>query len=249
MVCSPQSCAARHPRPGPPKGKRFVRLCLGTLSLLLVGCLVELNPQWDRPGTESSGTSATDSSASGGSEDGTADSGGGAQVRYDPVIFACSRVEGQPDLEGCMSYAQGGISVDLRTNNGDEQDGPEHNGFIRFDLDDQLVGQTVTRVRLRMRTRERTSSGSPSSGELWASEAFDLASLSQALPAPVGTEPIGPDIGAVEDDANYFMVIDPGAVQPNQSLYLRYVPLSNDGLWLNDVDEPGPPKLIIDIEP
>lgn len=206
-------------------------------------CLLEPNPGWDRPGEAESPTTTADVGESGTGDADAGESGGGMQTRYDPVVFACSDVDGPSATASCAAYADGGMSVDSQT-----EDDKVHHGFIRFDLDDQLAGKTITRVRVRLRTRDRDDAGSMSSGELWACEAFDAQSLESQIPARVGDAPIAPEIGPVGADMNYFMEIEPAAVQANSSLYIRYVPTSNDGLYLNTPEEPGPPKLIIDAQ-
>lgn len=117
--------------------------------------------------------------------------------------------------------------------------------FIRFDIDDAIMGKTIDTVTLRLKVTASMKASSTQSGEIWRVQLFTESSLHMSEPAKVGGTPIGMDKGAVIQNQVLDWSLPASLVAPNQGVFLGVFPLSSDGVNYYNTDGAEPPRLII----
>jgi hypothetical protein len=184
----------------------------------------------------------------GGGGVGGAGGGGGAggaapvTIEYDAAVADCIFI-GNEDPDLCASVT----AADHMTVDGDVSAVmlPAHS-YLRFDLDGQLTGKTVTEVRLRLTAGSDPDSESSSTGELWEVEPFTRMDLFTAAPATVS--PLGGDQGAVMPLDVIEWVLSPNLVSANASVFFGLIPVITNGVDYWNADGLQPPKLVITVE-
>ncbi len=119
-------------------------------------------------------------------------------------------------------------------------------GYLRFDLDAQLVGHTPMVVTLVLTDSGVTSADSDSSGEVWSVQPFTQSSLATTAPAQLGTGPIAPAQGPIALGQIVTFALPVGLVAPNGSVFLGMYSASGDGVQYWDNTGTTPPRLHID---
>ena len=122
---------------------------------------------------------------------------------------------------------------------------PGHS-YLRFDLDGQLAGKTVTEVRLRLTVSDDMSAASVSSGELHEVEPFTRPDL--FVEAPMAVASLGADQGAVMPNDVVEWVLPTALVAPNGSVFLGVLPVSTNGVDYWNNDGAAPPLLLVTAE-
>lgn len=122
---------------------------------------------------------------------------------------------------------------------------PGHS-FLRFDLDGQLAGATVTEVRLRLTVSDDSNAASVSTGELHEVAPFTRMDLFTAAPATVA--PLGGDQGAVMPNDPVEWVLPSGIVAADGSVFLGVLPVDTDGVDYWNNDGAMPPVLLVTVE-
>lgn len=197
------------------------------------------------------GMSATATGGSGGSMGGTGGEPQGGEggvggsppalsVSYPASIAECiSPVLLDPDA--CEAAAGlGFLNVDLEVVNG--SDTPEH-AFLRFDLDDALMGKTVLSATVELVVGPTFGAGSDHTGELWDVKPFTLPDLS--LGSPEGVNLVSADLGACGRGDTVAFVLPTSMVTSGVSLYFGLFPLSGDGVNYYNNAGLTPPRLLI----
>ena len=180
--------------------------------------------------------------ASQGGEGGTGGSPPALSVSYPASVAECiSPVLLDPDA--CEGAAGAGhLNVDLEATDG--TDTPEQS-FLRFDLDDALLGKTVLSATLELVVGTALGAGSDHTGEVWEVKPFTLTDLSVASPGPVGSAPTSADLGACVSGDTVRFVIPSGLVVRGASLYFGIFPLSGNGVNYFNNAGATPPRLLV----
>lgn len=190
------------------------------------------------------GTSTDGTSADGTSTGGTSSGGPETLLIYPAALAECNDpVDLDPDVcELGGNPPMGTLVVDLDT----AGVGPIH-GYLRFDLDDAVVPDTVVSVTLRLVASD--VSMSPSSGEVYRVEPFGLMDLYAVQPSPIGAV-LAPDQGAVAPNDVVEWSLPPDVLSLGEpSLHLGILPLSTDGIDYWNLDGLVPPELVIEQQP
>jgi hypothetical protein len=149
----------------------------------------------------------------------------------------------EPDPDECESLAGiGKMSIDTEAVEGV---GGAWWGFLRFTLDDQIVG-TVTSVTLRLTVPVQSGAQSSNSGEIFTSEPFELADLSVAAPETIAR--VAPAEGSVAQGEEVDFPLDGVVIEPEGLVHLAIVPQVADGADYYNAVGTDPPALIVVIE-
>lgn len=169
---------------------------------------------------------------------------GTIQRTYTAAVAECIDPT-QPDPLACRN-ANGNaqLVIDLRDSTTNE---PWH-AYVRFDLDGELAGKTVTKLVLRLVVTNASNAPGPDSGSVFEVQPFTLASLSMTAPAKVGNA-IAPSTGAVAaGDVVDFTLATPALARANSPVYLGLFPNDDDGVNYFNLDGAMPPRLIVDAQ-
>jgi hypothetical protein len=186
-------------------------------------------------GTAGGGTGGTAGAGPGGGG-----SGGNpvVVVEYAPVVADCIYVQA-PNPDTCLAdQLDVTMSVDLSNPNMQEA-----RAYLRFDLDGQLSGLTVTDVQLQLTVSDQVNAASPSSGTLYTVAPFTRMDLFNAAPATGML--LGGDLGAVVPNMLVEWTLPTAMVAPNTSLYFGVVPVNADGIDYWNLMGMVPPKLVV----
>jgi hypothetical protein len=133
----------------------------------------------------------------------------------------------------------------------DENDSGTDNpwvGFVRFDIDGQIAGKTVTQVRLQLRTTSNSKASATKSGAIWQVQPFTKASLATTVPAHIGATEVGADKGAVTANMTLTWALPVGLVTANNGVYFSVETTSSDGTNYWNSSGTTPPILIVDAQ-
>jgi hypothetical protein len=133
----------------------------------------------------------------------------------------------------------------------DENDSTTDNpwlGFVRFDIDGQIAGKTVTQVRLQLRTSSDSKASATKSGAIWQVQPFTKASLAMTVPAHVGATEIGADKGAVSPNMTLTWMLPTSLVSANSGVFVSVETTSSDGTNYWNTSGTTPPILVVDAE-
>lgn len=122
---------------------------------------------------------------------------------------------------------------------------PGHS-YLRFDLDGQLSGKTVTEVRLRLTVSDDMNAASVSTGEVHEVAPFSRMDLFVAAPMSLGL--LGGDQGAVMPNDVVEWPLPNALVAPNGSVFLGLLPLNADGVDYWNAKGLTPPVLLVTME-
>ena len=122
--------------------------------------------------------------------------------------------------------------------------------FVRFDLDSEIAGKTISQVTLRVVATTNGKADGPNTGDVWRVSAFSLASLNQnQLPAKQGSSKIAGSQGAVQEEQVVQWPLPVSTVSADSPVYLGIFLTTSDGVNYWNTDGPEPPQLIIDASP
>jgi hypothetical protein len=160
------------------------------------------------------------------------------EVEYVPAIAVCTE-DTVFDPEHCAAET----GIDQITIDLSDSDGLVSTIWVRFDLDDALLGADVTSAEIVFVVGPEELDGSTNTGELWTTEPFALVDLSSGNPATL--ELVGDDLGAarIGDEISWPVPID--LVIAGESLHLALLPTSSDGLDVYDANAATPPRLLV----
>jgi hypothetical protein len=116
--------------------------------------------------------------------------------------------------------------------------------FLRFDLDDALVGADIVAVRLQLTVASVSTAAGTETGDVWRSAPFDQPDLSSTFPELEMF--LAPSQGPVDPDQVFEWEIPVEEVQPSASTFLAIVPISTDGVTYWDETGREPPMLFVD---
>lgn len=171
-------------------------------------------------------------------------------MRYEyPAEIAECVDPGAPDPAACRTQNMGSSNnlfqmvVDL------EDTAAAHPwvAYLRFAVDDQIAGRTITAVALRVTVTNDAAADSNSTGEVFAVAPFSLADLTGSAPAKIGVR-LAPSQGAVVklDVKDFPLPLD--AVTADAPAHFGIFPVSAQGVNFWNSSGPNPPILIIDVE-
>ena len=150
---------------------------------------------------------------------------------------------------GNMNSGAGELGVDLMNESFQSR---ESRGLLRFPAQPSLVGKTITAVTLTLTVTNQMTAAADQSGAIWASEAFELATLADSVPALVGDAPLSGDLGAVSNGVEVVWDLPASTLSdPNAELFLQIVAASSDEVhYWNDTapDESLSPRLQVQWE-
>lgn len=185
------------------------------------------------------------SGAAGGGGTGGQGGGGGADpvtITYGAAVADCIYI-GMEDPDLCAAdppidsmTVDASVSTNLL---------PGHS-YLRFDLDGQLAGKTVTEARLRLTVSSDMNASSISTGELHEVAAFTRPDLFVAAPMAVAS--LGADQGAVMPNDVVEWVLPTALVAPNGSVFLGVLPVDTNGVDYDNNDGAAPPVLLVTAE-
>jgi hypothetical protein len=235
----------------------FVVACASVIA----SCLVDFDDLDPRLAT--GGTPSTGGDGGTGAQGGAATSGGGGagasggmtgaggaggamavDIEYTAVIAECVTTTA-PDPDVCLAAQNDDVFTV------DASDGPMSNvihGYLRFNLDNQLAGRTVTNVTLRLTVGTNMNAQAPMSGEIWQVAPFTRPDLFLMIPAAMTM--LASDQGAVVLGQVVDSVLPTSLVAANGAVYLGVVPLASrtDGVDYWNLQGVDPPKLIVTVE-
>jgi hypothetical protein len=193
----------------------------------------------DDSGTSSSSSTSTsdDPSTSSGASS-SSGSGGPLSIEYEATLAVCTE-PGVFDPEHCALEA----GDDQFTIDAADVDGQVSNGWLRFDLDDQLEGAELVSAELVLRVGPEEFDESDQTGEVWLVEAFDALSLMTADPGAL--EIVAEDLGAVAVDTVVVFELPLAVIVPGSALYLGLFATTDDGLDYLSHTSDDPPRLVI----
>lgn len=118
--------------------------------------------------------------------------------------------------------------------------------FFRFDIPPAVADLQLSAVRLEAQVDDDQEAGGPSAGALYRSDPFDLTSLE--FGAPGYGDPGEDSADAPLPSGTVSWPFTPGWLVPGAPLYLRIVPLDDDGVLLHSNAAAGElrPRLHID---
>ena len=191
------------------------------------------------------GTGAVGGAAgAGGEEPGGGGSGGSAPtvLEYTAAVADCIYLDVNPPSPDTCAFDTGDDSFTVDEEVTPPNPGHVSHGFLRFDLDGQLSGLTVTAVRLELTANSLAGADGPSSGQIWSCAPFDRTDLFVAAPAT--STMLSPDVGAVAVGAtvSFTLPITPAS---GDSVYLSVVPNNTNGIDYLNTAGAKPPKLLI----
>lgn len=119
--------------------------------------------------------------------------------------------------------------------------------YVRFPVDNQLAGRTITAVALRVTATDDALAVSNSTGEVFAVAPFSLADLTGTAPAKTSAR-LAPSQGAVAllDVVEFPLPTD--SVRAGEPAHFGIFPVSPQGVNYWNSSGPDPPVLIIDTE-
>jgi hypothetical protein len=167
----------------------------------------------------------------------------GAGVVYSATIAECINPSAPDPIECASVNGANQLVVD-------GEDGMTNRPweiYLRFDLDAQLAGKTVNRVRLVMTSTDDEKADGPDSGAVWRVGAFDRASLDTRAPTRNGM--LAASHGRVEKDQVVTWELPNDLVAGGAPVHLGVLVESqtNGGVnyWKSTI---APPKLVVDFE-
>ena len=119
-------------------------------------------------------------------------------------------------------------------------------GYVRFEVDGQLVGRTITAVTLVLVATSDSKSASPNSGEVWSVSPFTTASLSISTPMQIAK--VGLSQGSVVPLQTVQWPLPITAASANQPVYLGLITPNTDGTNYWNLTGPKPPILHVDAQ-
>ena len=119
--------------------------------------------------------------------------------------------------------------------------------YVRFPVDNQIAGRTITAIALRVTATDDPAAASNSTGEVFAVAPFSLAELTGIAPAKTGARLVSSQ-GAVAllDVIEFPLPTD--SVRAGESAHFGIFPVSTQGVDFWNSSGPNPPVLIIDVE-
>jgi hypothetical protein len=115
--------------------------------------------------------------------------------------------------------------------------------YLRFDLDDALVGTTVAAVTLEMTALATAQAASDQSGSVWQANSFTQQSIDDTTPGKTGAV-LAADRGAVAKGAVVEWPLASSLVHANDVLYLELESESTNNVIY---DRTAPPTLLVDV--
>lgn len=170
------------------------------------------------------------------------------RIEYPATIAECVD-PGAPDPMACRTQNMG-ASANLFQMVVDLQDTAAAHpwvAYVRFAVDDQLAGKTITKVLLRVTATDDDLAVSNSTGEVFAVEPFSLADLTGTAPAKTSAR-LAPSQGAVAklDVKEFPLPLD--SVTASEPAHFGIFPVSPQGGNFWNSSGPNPPVLVIDVE-
>lgn len=177
-----------------------------------------------------------------------ADSSTAARFEYPADVAECVD-PGAPDPQACRTQNMG-ASANLFQMVVDLQDTAAAHpwvAYVRFAIDDQIAGRTITAITLRVTATDDAAADSNSTGEVFAVAPFSLADLTGTAPAKTSAR-LAPSQGAVAklDVIDFPLPLD--AATAEQPAHFGIFPASAQGVNYWNSSGPKPPVLIIDTE-
>lgn len=127
----------------------------------------------------------------------------------------------------------------------DSDTGETNIAYVQFMVDDRIEGREIEGVRLVLTVASEDSAGADSTGQLVSVAPFDAVSLTQVVPAVVGT-PLGLDQGVVMpgEEVVWEFTLDIGS---GANVSLAILPQSVDNVQYWASGGGTPPRLEIDL--
>jgi hypothetical protein len=166
------------------------------------------------------------------------------QVTYTAVVAECIN-PAAPDPLACRAVnGNAELAVDLL----DSATQNPWEAFIRFNIDDQLQGRTVTAVTLRLVATTAGNASGPDSGSVFRVSAFTRASLDTTTPAKLDATALAGSQGAVAQNDVVNWPLPSTLVTADAPVYLGLYPNNTDGVSYWNLDGTSPPRLIVDAQ-
>jgi len=201
---------------------------------------------------QSSGTGAGGAGGTGG-EGGSGGSGGATQpvtLVYPATSADCIFWEGtggaqgdEHDPDACeQAVGVGEFGVDYF----EGTSGLESHGYLRFELDEQLSGRTVTDVELRVLSAE----DGPNAGDVWAVTSFNSSELFLGPPSRVGRKPLAPSHGPHPPQSLVTWTLPTSIASPESVVALEIAPLATTSMGIDyyNHNSLAPPVLVVTAE-
>lgn len=160
-------------------------------------------------------------------------------LTYTATVADCVE-PGEPNPQECIDV-NGAMAIDAS----DTATQKPWVAYVRFDIDNQLAGKTVTSVKLRMTTTPEAKSAADNSGVVWRVQPFTHAMLSTSVPTIIGTAPLAPTQGAVTPNDVVEWTLPTTLVTASTGVYLSITTPSDDGTVYGDLNTTFPPTLIV----
>lgn len=175
--------------------------------------------------------------------DGAKDAGG--RLATYPATIADCLEQGELDPNACRSFAESQSGPDQMWVDVRHPPRSEFRGFLKFDVDDAILGATVSAVRLEVSVASNGDAAA-SAPAVWQVEEFQTrAELFLTEPMPVGSAALADAPQAIDGSTlTYALPID--SVSPGASLYLGLLPESAAGVALWNANGSRPPQLVIE---
>jgi hypothetical protein len=188
--------------------------------------------------SSSSSSSTSEDPATSGSSSSSSSSGGAFTVEYEATLAVCTE-PGVFDPAHCALEA----GVDQFTIDASDVDGNVSNGWLRFELDDQIEGVDIAGAELVLHVGNEELDDSDQTGEVWLVEPFDATTLTMYDPGAL--EILAEDMGAVAVDTIVVFELPSAVITPTSVLYLGLFATTDDGLDYYSHTAIDPPRLVI----